>query len=198
VLRLKGKVIIGIDLAGKETNPTGLAVLKGKKVETCLVYTNSEILDILTRAKPTIVAIDAPLTLPKRGIFRKADKDLIKRGYSVFPPGLQAMKTLTFRASNLNKLIIGKGLKTIEVHPTSTRKALNMPTKDWETIQKILKNLGLEGIPEDQKLTPHEIDAITAALTGHLYMLNLTEAVGDNEEGLIIIPKKANWWEIRI
>jgi len=198
VLKLKENVVIGIDLAGKETNPTGLAILRRKKVETCLIYTNSEILDVLTRAKPTIVAIDAPLTLPERAIFRKADRDLIKRGYRVFPPGLPAMKTLTLRASNLNKLIIEKGLKTIEVHPTSTRKALNMPAKDWEAIQKILRSLGLEGIPEDRKLTPHEIDAITAALTAHLYLLNLTEAVGDNKEGFIIIPKKANWWEIKI
>ena len=35
--------------------------------------------------------------------------------------------------------------KAIEVHPTSTRKALQMPPKDWDTIQESLKNLGLKG-----------------------------------------------------
>lgn len=195
---IKGRAIVGIDLAGKEVNPSGLAIWRHKRVETCLIYRDSEILETLSVAKPIIVAIDAPLTLPKKGIFRKADRDLIKMGYRVFPPGLQAMKTLTLRASNLNKLIIGKGIETIEVHPTSTRRALNMPAKDWRAIQRIFKSLGLEGIPENQTLTPHEVDAITAALTAYLHVLNLTEAVGDQEEGFIIIPKRTNWWEIKI
>lgn len=198
MLKLKDKIIMGIDLAGREANPTGIAIWRNRKVETSLVYTNNEILEILWRIKPTIVAIDAPFCLPKRGILRKADRDLIRRGYRVFPPGLSAMKALTLRASELNKLITEMGLKTIEVHPTSTRKALNMPTKDWKAIQTIFKSLGLEGIPENQILTPHEIDAITAALTAHLYLLNLTEAIGDNEEGFVIIPRKADWREIRI
>lgn len=197
-MKLEDKSIIGIDLAGREANPTGIAIWRNRKVETFLVYTNNEILEILWRVKPTIVAIDAPLCLPKRGILRKADIDLIRKGYRVFPPGLSAMKTLTLRALELNKLITERGLKTIEVHPTSTRKALNMPTKDWKAIQTIFKSLGLEGIPENQILTPHEIDAITAALTAHLYLLNLTEAIGDNEEGFVIIPRKADWREIRI
>lgn len=197
-MKLEDKSIIGIDLAGREANPTGIAIWRNRKVEPFLVYTNNEILEILWRVKPTIVAIDAPLCLPKRGILRKADIDLIRKGYRVFPPGLSAMKTLTLRALELNKLITERGLKTIEVHPTSTRKALNMPTKDWKAIQTIFKSLGLEGIPENQILTPHEIDAITAALTAHLYLLNLTEAIGDNEEGFVIIPRKADWREIRI
>lgn len=195
---MKDKIIIGIDLAGKETNPTGVAIWKNKRVETCLVYKNSEILEILLHVKPTIVAIDAPLSLPKNGILRKADRALIKKGYRVFPPGLRAMKTLTLRASELNKLITEKGIKTIEVHPTSTRKALKMPAKDWKAIQAIFRRLGVEGIPEDHTLTPHEIDAITAALTAHLHMLGLTEAVGDHEEGFIIVPKRADWREIEI
>ncbi|MEM2439610.1 MAG: DUF429 domain-containing protein [Candidatus Bathyarchaeia archaeon] len=195
---MKDKIIIGIDLAGKETNPTGITIWRNKRVETCLVYKNSEILKILLHVKPTIVAIDAPLSLPKNGILRKADRALIKKGYHVFPPGLRAMKTLTLRASELNKLITEMGIKAIEVHPTSTRKALKMPAKDWKAIQAIFRRLGVEGIPEDHTLTPHEIDAITAALTAHLHMLGLTEAVGDCEEGFIIVPKKANWREIEI
>ncbi|MEM1540192.1 MAG: DUF429 domain-containing protein [Candidatus Bathyarchaeia archaeon] len=195
---MKGKVIIGIDLAGKEKNPTGLAVLKHKKVETCLVYTDEEILNKLCNAKPSIVAIDAPLKLPKKGFLRKADSELIKKGYRVFPPGLPAMKTLTMRAIRLNRLITKSGVKTIEVHPTSTRKALNMPTKDWENIQEIFKKLGLSGTVEERVLTPHELDAITAAFTAYLYLQGLTETVGTHNEGFIVVPKKLRWQEIRI
>lgn len=195
---MEDQIITGIDLAGKEENPTGFAVWKQKKIETCLVYTNQEILDKIFHIKPAIVAIDAPLKPPKKGVLRKADRELIRKGYRVFPPGLPAMKTLTLRAAKLNKLITKKGLKTIEVHPTSTRKALNMPAKDWKIVQEIFKAMGLKGSIETQTLTSHEIDAITAALTAYLHMRGLTEAVGDSKEGYVTIPKKMNWQEIKL
>jgi len=195
---LKNKVIIGIDLAGKQKNPTGWALWENKIVETALIYTNKEILEKIACAKPTIIAIDAPLKLPKNGLLRKADKELIKRGYRVFPPGLPAMKRLTLRAIKLNKLIAEKGIETIEVHPTSTRRALNMPLKDWREIQKTLEKIGLEGSLKVRTLKPHEIDAVTAALTAYLHMHSLTEALGDEEEGYIVIPKKQDWRKIKL
>ncbi|MDI6847885.1 MAG: DUF429 domain-containing protein [Candidatus Bathyarchaeia archaeon] len=194
---MKNKVITGIDLAGKPENPTGWAIWKNKRVETSLIYTNNEILEGITRNKPAIIAIDAPFSLPKKGILRKADKEMIRRGYRVFPPKLPAMRTLTVRAIELNKLIAEKGYKTIEVHPTSTRKALNMPSKDWRKIQTSLKSIGLEG-DQVRTLTPHELDAITAALTAYLHLQNQTEALGDKEEGYIIIPKKQDWRTLQI
>ena len=198
MLKLKGKVIIGIDLAGKERNPTGFAIWRNRTVETCLIYTDKEILEKVFSANPKIVAIDAPMKLPKSGIFRKADKELIKKGYRIFPPGLPAMKKLTLRAIELNRLITEVGIQTIEVHPTTTRKALSMPTKDWKTIQDVLKCIGLTGSLNERKLTSHEIDAITAALTGYLHMEGLTESVGDHEEGYIIVPIKQDWREIKL
>ena len=198
MLKLKNKVIIGIDLAGKPENPTGWALWENKKVETNLVYTDKEILEGITHSKPVIVAIDAPFSLPKKGIFRKADREMIRRGYRVFPPKLPAMRKLTVRAMELNKLIAEEGYKTIEVHPTSTRKALNIPSKDWRKIQTILKSIGLEGDLKVRTLTPHELDAITAALTAYLHIQDQTEALGDREEGYIIIPKKQDWRTLQI
>lgn len=195
---MKNEIIIGIDLAGKQKNPTGWAFWKNKEVEPALIYTDKEILEKIMHAKPTIVAIDAPLKLPKKGLLRKADKELIKRGYRVFPTGLQAMKSLALRAIKLNRLIMEKGMETIEVHPTSTRRALNMPLKDWREIQKILENIGLEGSLKLRALKPHEIDAATAALTAYFHIKGLTEALGNKEEGYVIIPKKQDWRNIRI
>jgi predicted nuclease with RNAse H fold len=193
VLILQGNTIIGLDLAGKEENPTGLAALSGKRVYASLIYTNKEILESVLSIKPKIVAIDAPLKPPKEGILRKADRELIKRGYRVLPPAIPGMKALTLRATNLNKLITEKGLKTIEVHPASTRKALDMPWKNLKHVQKILEEIGLEGSLKERKLTAHEIDAVTAALTAHLHIKGMTETLGDEEEGLVVIPKKQNW-----
>ncbi|MGB9713448.1 MAG: DUF429 domain-containing protein [Candidatus Bathyarchaeales archaeon] len=197
-MKLNEKGIIGIDLAGKSENPTGWALLLNRIVKTGRIYTDDEILESIIRNHPALVAIDAPFSLPKAGLLRKADKEMIKRGYRVFPPNLPPMKMLTLRAMKLNKLIAKWGYKTIEVHPTSTRKALNIPTKDLEAIQEILKSMGLKGDIEARPLTAHEIDAVTAALTGYLYIKNKTESIGDVEEGYITVPKKCGWKALKI
>jgi predicted nuclease with RNAse H fold len=198
VLELETPIIIGIDLAGSPKNPTGWALWKDKAIKADLVYTDEEILESVLSHNPSIIAIDAPLRLPKEGILRKADKEMIKRGYRVFPPGLPAMKKLTLRAIKINTLILEKGYKTIEVHPTSTRKALSMPLKDWGKIQTILKTIGISGEIQTRPLASHEIDAATAALTAHLHIKNQTEAIGDEEEGFIIIPKKMDWRTLKV
>lgn len=192
------EIIIGIDLAGKKENPTGIALLKNLLVTANIVYTTEEILEIITNKRPIITAIDAPLSLPKQGSLRKADREMIKRGYKVFPPGLPAMMQLTLRGIKINKLITEKGYKTIEVHPTSTRKALNMPLKDWKEIQKTFEKMGLKGDVQLRMLKNHEIDAVTSALTAFLYINYQTEALGNIEEGYIIVPKKTDWRTIRL
>jgi hypothetical protein len=193
MLELKAKVRIGIDLAGKPENPTGWATWENKKVKTSLLYTDNQIIEAIDQSKPEIIAVDAPFSLPKKGILRKADREMVKNGYRVFPPMLPAMKMLTMRAMKLNRLITKKGFKTIEVHPTSTCKALSIPPKDWGKIQTALTQIDLEGDPKVRTLTSHEIDAVIAALTAHLYIRNQTEALGDEEEGYIIVPKKQDW-----
>ena len=198
MLELKTKVIIGIDLAGKPENPTGWATWENKKVKTTLLYMDNQILEAITQNKPEIIAVDAPFSLPKSGILRKADREMIKNGYRVFPPRLPAMSTLAMRAMKLNRLIAEKGFKTIEVHPTSTCKALSIPPKDWGKIQTVLTQIGLEGDLKVRTLTPHEIDAVIAVLTAYLCMRNQTEALGDEEEGYIIIPKKQDWRTLQI
>lgn len=198
MLELTRKVIIGIDLAGKPENPSGLAVLVNRKVKTSLLYANKQIIESIIKNSPALVAVDAPFNLPKREIFRKADKEMIKHGYRVFPPRLPSMEKLTLRAIKLNKLIERKGFKTIEVHPTSSCKALDMPLKKWRKIQTILIQIGLGGDLNKRVLTPHEIDAVIAAFTAYLYMRNKTEVFGNEREGYIIIPKRQHWRKLEI
>jgi predicted nuclease with RNAse H fold len=194
MLEFNGKCVIGIDLAASSRNPSGWALLKGNAVKTSLVYADSEILENIVRNHPALIAIDAPLSLPEKGaFFRKAEREMIRKGYRVFPPNLPAMKELALRAIRLNRLIEEKRYKTIEVHPTSTRKALQMPLKDWKAIQEILKTLGLKGELETRPLATHEIDAVTAALTAVLHLKRQNERVGDDKKGYITVPKKRDW-----
>jgi hypothetical protein len=45
--------VVGLDLAGVESRPTGLCVLKDMKAETSLAYTDEEILKRIEEVKPT-------------------------------------------------------------------------------------------------------------------------------------------------
>jgi predicted nuclease with RNAse H fold len=195
---MQKNIITGIDLAGMEKNPTGWALWKNKTISTCHLYENQEILEHLTTFEPNLIAIDAPLSLPKKEAMRKADKEMCRLGYPVFPPSFPAMKKLTLRAMKITQQIKRDALQIIEVHPTSTRKALKIPTKDWKKIQNIFIHMGLKGDLETRVLTSHEIDAVAAALTGYLYLQGKTELIGDKEEGYIVVPTKGNWRRLRL
>lgn len=195
---MQKNIIVGIDLAGTAKNPTGWAIWKNKVVSACQLYKNEEILRRSINCDPALIAIDAPLSLPAKGVMRRADREMQKRGYPVFPPRLPGMEKLTLRAMKIAQEIAGKGFDVIEVHPTSTRKALNMPAKDWDKIQTLFLHLGIKGNLEVRALTPHEIDAITAALTGHLYLQGKTELVGDEKEGYIVVPLKRDWRRLQL
>lgn len=124
---------------------------------------------------------------------READRQMHKLGYPVFPPRFPAMKTLTLRAIRITKKLKEREIHVIEVHPASTRKALEIPTKNWKRIQEILQQRGYKGDITKRMLTSHEIDAITAALTADLYTKGKTKLVGEPKEGYIVIPLKNHW-----
>jgi predicted nuclease with RNAse H fold len=194
---MRQKAIVGIDLAGKAHKPTGWALLENKKIQACHLYTTREIVSHTFNASPILVAIDAPLALPKKNQMREADREMHRLGYPVFPPRFRGMKSLTLRAIRITKKLKERRIDVIEVHPASTRKALGMPTKNWEKIQKIFQELGYKGELEKRILTPHEVDAVTAAFTAHLYMKGKARLVGEPEEGYIVVPLKTDWKRLK-
>lgn len=191
-------VVVGIDLAGTPDNPTGWAACRNKNITVCQLHTDEEIIPHSTQCEPEVIAVDAPLSLPLEGAMRKADKVMHKQGYPVLPPVFPGMKKLTSRAMELTQKILDRGFNVIEVHPTPTRKALNIPTKDWREIQNIFKRLGLEGDLETRFLTPHELDAVTAAFTGYLYTRGKVELVGTRKEGFIAVPAREDWRKLKL
>lgn len=193
-MKTQAPIIAGLDLAATPLNPTGWAILKGKVIAACHLFSDKEILSKIIKCKPTLIAVDAPLSLPKNKKFtRKADREMQKRGYPVFPPRFRTMERLTVRAIKLTQRVRSEGFDVIEVHPASTRKALKMPTKEWSKIQEIFVSMGFEEDIKTRVLTSHEIDAITAALTGYLHLKQKTELVGDRIEGYIVVPTESDW-----
>ena len=62
--------IMGIDLAGKVNNPTGICILNADEsrehnIDMGTLYTDEEILEKINRLQPSLIVIDAPLSLPK-------------------------------------------------------------------------------------------------------------------------------------
>lgn len=176
--------IVGIDLAGLERNDTGFCVLEEKRASVSILHSDMQITAAIEREKPGLVCIDAPLTFP-RGTERAADSAL--RKYGAIPPTTGGMVYLNKRGVALREAL-EKRFPLIEVFPTATAKILGYHDTEPSKMQKGLLSLGITGDPEKRYLTKDEADAISAALTGYLYLLGKTEQVGD-EEGKITIPK---------
>ena len=207
IFRIKGNAI-GIDLAAKPHNNTGFAILNGMIARTMFLRGDDEIVDHTFRDKPSVMAIDAPLSLPKGrccanddcqcsryGISRQADRLLLKKGIRGFWPLLPTMKPLTLRGLKLRETFEKHGFKVIEVFPSATQKILDIPTKKAgkEKLYRGLTDLGITLTTENP--SNHELDAVTAALTGSCYLAGHYEAVGDKDEGQVLVPANPCYYE---
>jgi len=191
--------ILGIDLAGSEKRKTGICILNEKLEANCFcLFKDKEILDLIEKEKPDLIAIDAPLSLPRgrkslkrksKIHFRECDKELWKFGIKFFPITLGPMRKLTERGIKLRK-ILEKKYKVIEVYPGATQDILKIPRKQkgLKKLKEGLEKLGIRILKKDPN--GDELDAITSALTGLLYLKGKYIAIGDKREGQIILPQK--------
>ncbi|MFH8109711.1 MAG: DUF429 domain-containing protein [Candidatus Aenigmatarchaeota archaeon] len=192
--------VVGIDLAGSEKRETGFCILdESLKAETSILFTDKEIIEEVEKVKPKVISIDAPLALPKGRPslskkyknyphLRECDKELLKMGIKFFPITLGPMRKLTERGIRLKKILEKKGFEVIETFPGAAQDLLKIPRrKEKEKLRKGLIKLGIKGIKKN--VSEHELDAITCALVGKLYLEGNYLAIGDKEEVLMILPK---------
>jgi len=174
---------MGVDLAGLEKNPTGIAVLSDKTLRTRVVHEDEEIINICEREKVKLIAIDAPLTLPHRRTLRTADKHLIELGFKVFPPLFSGMRSLTYRGISLSQTLRRRGFKVIEVHPRTSGMILFRESDRKEWIKSLVRN----GWIVKKDMNKHEVDACIAAITALFYLRDRSIEIGRGK-GKIIIP----------
>lgn len=186
-------IIVGIDLAGKEENPSGICVLDRKvKIKLILksLYSDEDILKEIETCKPSLVVIDAPLSLPQGrcclekdcdcavgGHFRRAEEEIRSYG-RVLPLTFLGMKMLTLRGIKLADEL-GIGFEVIETHPRTVQRTLGLTAP--EDVGKFLE------LPAEA--SAHEVDAALAAVTGYWYLKGCFIRLGDSQEGTVIIPK---------
>jgi predicted nuclease with RNAse H fold len=191
--------IVGLDLAGVESRPTGLCILKGMKAETAIVYTDEEVLKRIEESKPRIVAIDAPLSLPsgRESIeqrtnlhLRECDKELLQRGIKFFPITLGPMRKLTNRGISLRRILEDKHFRVIEVYPGGAQDILGIPRKQrgLEKLRAGLEKLGVRGLTS--RMSDHELDAVTCALVGKLFLEGKSVTYGTPDQAMVMPRNK--------
>jgi hypothetical protein len=205
---------IGIDLTSSAKKLCAYAALDAelRVIRLDLLRTDSEIIAAVDEARPLIVAIDAPLSLPQglccleqvcpcgealplKG--RACERQLAKFGIPCFFTTKKSIiKEMVYRAIALKGELSARGHKVLEIYPYASKVRL------WgkETIPKKITPDGLEFLRERlaalipglerERLESHDLcDAVLAAYTAYLYHRGLAEPVGDPQEGLIFIPK---------
>jgi len=179
-------MVIGIDLTGSEKRASGVASLLGNgQAQTTRLKTDEEIIGYVFGAKPTLVSIDSPLSLPEdpTKIYRECEITLKRRGIGVYWCLLPSMKGLTMRGISLANRLRAKGISVIESYPGAAQDILGIPRKS-KGLQMLAEALAEYGIKGDLAVSHDELDAITAAIVGQLYLEGKYEALG-----CLIIPK---------
>jgi predicted nuclease with RNAse H fold len=189
--------IVGLDLAGVESRPTGLCLLRDMKAQTYLVYEDEEVLKKIERMRPEVVAIDAPLSLPagRESIeqrtnvhLRECDKELLRRGIRFFPVTLGPMRKLTSRGISVRRTLEDKHFRVIEVYPGGAQDVLGIPRKQHglEGLRTGLEKAGVRGL--NNRMSDHELDAVTCALVGKLFLEGKSVTYGTSQQA-IVMPK---------
>lgn len=196
---------VGIDLTGSEKRPSGWCFLTGSQASTLALHTDDELVEATIAAKPDVVSIDSPLSLPfgrvdvsdsdpgrvQFGIMRQCERELKRRGINVYPCLLPSMQALTKRGINLASKFRRRGLPVIECYPGAAQDIVGIPRKGAGTDLLILgmSEFGIDGPFVREAVTHDELDAVTCALVGHFFLAGKFESLVGPDEGSLIIPK---------
>lgn len=210
--------IVGIDLTGSEQRPTGWSRLEGHKVTTGLISSDRELIERTLNARPHVVSIDSPLSLPagfkltsdgriagKGDIMRFCERLLKKRGVNAYPALIPSMQRLTARGIRLANVFRSHGIPTIESYPGAAQDVMNIPRKraSLELLEAGLAEFGVVGSFLKNPVSHDELDAITSAIVGVFFWSGRFERLGPErfgEEALIIPDLKVSpvEWKSRI
>ena len=100
------------------------------------------------------------------------------------------MQKLTERGIRLASVFKDQGYKVIESYPGAAQDISVLPGKktNLRKLKADLMDIGIKLLSSRKVLTHDEIDAIIFALVGYLYLAGMYEAIGNVEEGYLILP----------
>ncbi len=129
--------VAGIDLTGSGERPSGWCELRGPLARTRMIGTDDEIMAAIDEARPDLVSIDSPLSLPSGrirvedddpgrgefGIMRICERTLKRRGINVYPCLIPSMQRLTARGIRLAGALREHGIAVIESYGNCVAKS---------------------------------------------------------------------------
>jgi uncharacterized protein YprB with RNaseH-like and TPR domain/predicted nuclease with RNAse H fold/dephospho-CoA kinase len=202
--RAEQATVVGIDLTGSESRPSGWCSLHGNVAQTRMVSTDDELLALILEERPSVVSIDSPLSIPfgrsrvddgdpardEYGIMRRCERELKRRGINVYPCLLPSMQGLTRRGMLLAQRIRSHGIPVIESYPGAAQDIMGIPRKGAgvEFLRSGLADFGISGSFAEESVTHDELDAITSAIVGSFFLSGRYEALRGPSEGALIIP----------
>ncbi|KPJ53021.1 MAG: hypothetical protein AMJ37_01960 [Dehalococcoidia bacterium DG_18] len=175
------------------------------------LFSDGQIIEAIECYHPSIVAIDAPLSLPNglccleescpcqslssaKG--RVCERELSRRGIPCYYTTKKSIiKDMVYRAIALKDEITARGYQVIEVYPYAAKVRLlgrHIPKKITPEGVAFLKERLAALLPNPipyLEMFNHDLcDALLAAYNAYLYDKGEIESIGDPEEGAIFIP----------
>jgi len=150
-------------------------------------------------AAPAIVAIDAPLALPRGRTslevpgpphLRACDRELLALGIRFFPLTLGPMRQLTARGIALASRLRDRGIPVIEAYPGGAQDVLGLPRKGTgeERLRRAMVRFGFHGDVNRRGITHDELDAVACAYTGREHLAGRSLVLGTAEEAELVLP----------
>jgi predicted nuclease with RNAse H fold len=175
---------IGLDLAAKQDRCSGIAVIDsyyGEVVSAGCLRTDNEIISFVSDLKPSVIAIDAPLT--NKPEIREVDKLMIKLGFRVFPPSFKWMRQLSLRGYELMTKLNTPEFTIIETHPKSVLKHVGL-----KNFKELLDLIGVK-LGELQVTNKHVEDALIASAVAYCYILGRVSKVSSHDGVIYLVEK---------
>ncbi len=193
--------MVGLDLAGSPRRTTGFCALRSlTSLDVGVLGTDEEVVRTVSRARPELVVIDAPLSLPRGRAtiedrsgphLRACDRELLRLGIRFFPLTLGPMRMLTVRGMRLADELRRLGMRVVEGYPGGAQDLLGIPRKQAgaSRLQAALRRSGIGGPLRERALTHDELDAVTIAWVGRRFLRGEGMLIGDPDEGLMLLPR---------
>jgi uncharacterized protein len=194
-------LVVGLDLAGSPRRSTGFCALRGpREVETRILHMDDEVLAAVRDARPVLVSVDAPLSLPRGRVsleaagpphLRACDRELLARRIPFFPITLGPMRLLTARGIWLQEELARERIPCVESYPGAAQDIVGLPRKGAgvERLRRALRSRGFYGSVERRTISHDELDAVLSAWVGRLHVQGRAEVIGDPREGTMILPR---------